>query len=104
MRIETGITNERRRLTMRAKRMVLLVLLAAWGCGEEVTRIEPVALDKLPAGSLEMAKSQLPDVTFDRARKVKFNGADAYEIVGKDKRGKIREVEVSTTGKLLEIE
>jgi hypothetical protein len=43
-------------------------------------------------------------VNLDRARKVKFDGEDAYEIIGKDKRGKIREVEVSTTGKVLEIE
>jgi hypothetical protein len=89
---------------MRAKGMLLLVLLAAFGCGEEVTKMEPVALDKLPAGSLETAKSKLPDVSFDRARKTKFNGEDAYEIIGKDKRGKVREVEVSTTGQVLEIE
>jgi hypothetical protein len=89
---------------MRAKGLLVLLLLTAWGCGEEITPAEPVALDKLPAGSLEMARSKLPDVNFDRARKVKFNGEDAYEIIGKDKRGKIREVEVSTTGKFLEIE
>jgi hypothetical protein len=91
---------------MLAKRMpvLALVLLGAWGCSEEVTPMEPVALDKLPAGSLETARSKLPDVTFDRARKVKFNGQDAYEIIGKDKRGKIREVEVSTKGEVLEIE
>ena len=65
---------------------------------------EPVPLDKLPAGSLETARKKLPAVTFDRARKIKFNGQEAYEIIGKDKRGKTREVEVSTTGQVLEIE
>jgi hypothetical protein len=43
-------------------------------------------------------------VKFDQARKAKFNGQDAFEIRGKDKRGKIRKVEVSTSGQILEIE
>ena len=35
---------------------------------------------------------------FDTAYKMKINGKDAYEVRGKDNRGKIREVEVSATG------
>ena len=53
---------------------------------------------------MEAATKALPDVKFDEARKAKFNGQDAFEIRGKDKRGKIREVEVSTSGEILEIE
>jgi hypothetical protein len=81
-----------------------LVSLTAWGCGDEVQRMETVPLDQLPAGSLEAAAKALPEVKFDQARKAKFNGQDAFEIRGKDKRGKIREVEVSTSGQILEIE
>ena len=81
-----------------------LLLLAALGSGEEVEHLDPVPLDKLPAGSVEAAAKALPDVKFDRARKAKFNGQDAFEIIGKDGRGKTREVEVSTEGKVLDIE
>ncbi len=88
---------------MRAKTLMLVLLLAC-GCGEQVESLDPIPLDKLPAGSMEAAAKALPGVKFDRARKAKFNGQDAFEIIGKDKRGKVREVEVSTEGKLLEIE
>ena len=81
-----------------------LLLSMAWGCGEEVVRIEAVPLDQLPPGSLEAAARAVPGVTFDQARRARFNGQDAFEIRGKDKRGKIREVEVSTSGQILEIE
>jgi hypothetical protein len=84
--------------------LLALLLLTAWGCGEEVVRLELVPLDQLPPGALETAAKELPDVKFETAQKAKFNGQDAYEIRGKDKRGKIREVEVSTSGKILEIE
>ena len=86
------------------KTMLAAVALAAVGCGEEVETFEAVPLDKLPAGSLEAAAKAVPDVKFDRARRAKFNGQDAFEILGKDKRGKTREVEVSTDGKVLEVE
>jgi hypothetical protein len=82
----------------------LLMLGLAWGCGDEVERMEAVPLDQLPPGSMEAAVKALPEVKFDQARKAKFNGQDAFEIRGKDPRGKIREVEVSTSGKVLEIE
>lgn len=84
--------------------MLAVAALAACGCGEDGEKLEPVPLDKLPAGSLEAAAKAVPGVTFDRARKAKFNGRDAFEILGKDKRGKTREVEVSTEGKVLDIE
>jgi hypothetical protein len=81
--------------------------LALGGCGDEddeAVRTEPVALDKLPPGALDTAKKTLPDVKFDRAWKAKFKGQDAIEIQGKNKQGKIREVEVDLTGKVLEVE
>jgi hypothetical protein len=34
----------------------------------------------------------------------KIQGKDAYEVRGKDKRGKVREVEVSADGEVLAIE
>jgi hypothetical protein len=90
---------------MRSKTISLaFLLLLACGCGESVERLEPVPLDQLPPGSMESAAKAVPGVKFERARKAKLNGQDVYEIIGKDKRGKTREVEVSTSGKVVEIE
>ena len=90
---------------MRGKLALLgFLLLTVWGCGDEIVRQEPVPLEKLPPGTMDAATKALPDVKFNKARKAKFNGQDAFEIRGKDKRGKIREVEVSTSGQILEIE
>jgi hypothetical protein len=86
------------------KALLAFLTLTACGCGEEVVRLELVPLDKLPAGSMEAATKALPEVKFSEARKARFNGQDAFEIRGKDKRGKIREVEVSTSGQILAIE
>jgi hypothetical protein len=80
------------------------LLLTAAGCGEEIVRMEAVPFDQLPPGSMEAATKALPEVKFDQVRKAKFNGQDAFEIRGKDRRGKIREVEVSTSGQIIEIE
>ncbi|MDR3639672.1 MAG: hypothetical protein P4L84_38080 [Isosphaeraceae bacterium] len=90
---------------MRRKALLLAAsLLPAWGCGESVERLEPVPLEQLPPGSLEAATKAVRGFKADRARKSKFNGQDAIEIIGKDKSGKIVEVEVSTDGKVLEVE
>jgi hypothetical protein len=53
---------------------------------------------------METAKKALPGITFDTVYKTKIEGKDAYEVKGKDKRGKVREAEVSATGELLGIE
>lgn len=87
------------------KKLVLAAsLLLAAGCGETMESQEPIPLDKLPAGALDAAKKELPGVKFDSARKAKYKGQDAIEIRGKDKQGKIREMEVDLTGKRLEVE
>jgi hypothetical protein len=53
---------------------------------------------------MEVARKQLPGLEFDRAYKIDINGRDAYEIRGKDSRGKIREVEVSQDGEVIEVQ
>ncbi len=85
-------------------RWAAVAMLAACGCGDEAEKLEPVPLDKLPAGSLAEASKALPGVTFDRARKAKLDGKEVFELIGKDKRGKVREVEVSTEGKVVAVE
>ena len=82
----------------------LVLTLAAVGCENEPTSDEIVPIESVPPAVMEAARKQLPDLTFDTAYKMKVQGKDAYEIRGKDKRGKIREVELSPTGEVLAIE
>jgi len=56
------------------------------------------------ARALDLAKREPPDVKFESARKAKYRGQDSIEIRGRNKEGKIREVEIDLTGKLLEVE
>ena len=44
---------------------------------------------------MKVAKQKLPDVTFERAMK-KANGE--YEVIGKNKNGKIREIDIKPDG------
>jgi hypothetical protein len=60
-----------------------------------------VPLDQVPQPFLKTAKETLPEVTFDHARKLP-NGN--YEIRGKAKNGKVREVELNSSGEVVEIE
>jgi hypothetical protein len=86
-----------------------MVVFASWallacGCGEKGEHPEAVPFDQVPAELKAVAAKTLPAVKFDSAWKVKFKGQDAYEIRGKETGGKIREVEVSTSGQVLETE
>jgi hypothetical protein len=86
------------------KTLVGVLLLVAVGCQSEPKSDEPVPIDKVPSNVMEVARKQLPGYTFDTAYKMKIDGKDAYEVRGKDKRGKVREVEVSTTGEVIAVE
>jgi uncharacterized membrane protein YkoI len=85
--------------------LLLMVLLA--GCGESPQPLqapESVAISQIPEGVLKVARSRLPGVEFDQAWMVREDGDLAYEIRGKNDRGKTREVKVSASGKVLEEE
>ncbi len=77
---------------------LLLVLLA--GCQGEQKK-EPVPLDQVPENVMKVGKEQLPDVTFERAMK-KPNGD--YEVIGKNKQGKVREIDITPSGQVTEVE
>lgn len=79
-------------------------LLMAGGCAEEVRRDQPLKMADVPEEILKVAEKELPDIKFDQAWKTKFKGQDAYELRGKNNRGRVREVEVSTSGQVLEVE
>jgi hypothetical protein len=77
---------------------------ATFGCSEQAERPEMLTLDRVPAQVKEAAARTLPQVNFDSAWKAKIDGQEAYEVRGKEKGGKIREVEVTPDGKVLAVE
>jgi len=83
-------------------RHLCLCVLASilMGCGGESSG-ELVTLDKLPQGMLQTAKEKLPDVEFESALK---RSDGSYEVRGKDKKGKVRDVEFSAAGEVTEVE
>jgi hypothetical protein len=83
----------------------LLLLLFSAGCGTAPAPESPwMSTADIPPDLLVAAQKKLPQVKFDTARKIKVNGAGAFEIRGKAPNGKVREVEVSDTGEILEVE
>lgn len=83
------------------KRFLLSMLIATVAAGCSGAKNEVVAIDDIPKNLLEIAKEKLPDVTFDQAVR-KSNGI--LEIRGKDKKGKVRDVEFNPQGEVVEVE
>jgi hypothetical protein len=79
---------------------IVLVLGLLAGCSDK-SKDSLLTLDQVPAPLVKIAQEQLPDVKFDHARK-RPNGD--YEIRGKGPQGKVREVELTPEGKVVEIE
>ena len=67
------------------------------GCGAEKTEMVPI--DKVPAAVMDKAKAELPGVTFDTAWKEKEGSVEFFEVRGKTKEGKTRDVKISSDGK-----
>ncbi|WP_020473271.1 hypothetical protein [Zavarzinella formosa] len=89
---------------MRAIRRVLLsgiTFLALAGCGESKERKTTLDIKDVPPDIMKVAKQNLPDVTFTTAWK-KANGT--FEVQGKNKNGKIREIDIRPDGSVEEIE
>jgi hypothetical protein len=76
-----------------------LALAIFWGGRGGQAAIVP--LEQVPEPFVKKAKDTLPEVKFDHARRLP-NGN--YEIRGKARNGKVREVEVNPTGEVVEIE
>ncbi len=82
------------------KVLVIVVLLSLGGCGSG-SPAAPIPLDQVPASIMKISQEKLPEVKFDRA----LRRADgSYEISGKDKKGKVRDVELTATGEVTEVE
>jgi hypothetical protein len=77
-----------------------VVLAGVLGCGAEANRAV-IPLAEVPANVMDVAKKELPGVTFDKAWKKKDG---SFEVSGKDKKGKVREIDVKADGTVIEIE
>ncbi len=86
---------------MRHAYVPLLFVLLLVGCSDGNSKAVVVPIDQVPAPLVKAARQQLPDVVFDHARKLP-NGN--YEIRGKARNGKVREVELNPAGVVVEIE
>jgi hypothetical protein len=85
--------------------LLALLLIVAGGCESAAPESdEIVPIEQVPAGVMDAARKTLPGFAFDTVYKMKVDGKDAYEVRGKDKRGKVREVEVSASGEILAVE
>jgi hypothetical protein len=82
--------------------LAAVVLAAAVGCGGAAGQNRTdIPLSEVPENVMKVAKEKLPDVTFDKAWRKK-NGE--YEVSGKDKKGKVREIDITPDGQVTEIE
>ena len=81
-----------------------LMLLLTLGCDANQTGKEVVPLADISPEVMDAAKKALPKVKFEDAPgKMQVAGEDVFEIRGKMTNGKIREVEVSGSGKVIEV-
>ena len=88
------------------KRISLLAvsLLAVFGCGDQRENDESIAFDKVPPAIVKIAEQKLPGVKFETAYKETKNGKEVYELRGKTKEGKIRDIEITADGQVLEVD
>jgi hypothetical protein len=80
------------------------VMLIAAGCGEVGEDDVPVPLDQVPASVVKIAEETLPGLKFDSAYKETKDGKEVFELRGKTKEGKIRDVEITADGKVIEVD
>jgi len=76
------------------------MLLFVIGCGQ-APKAQMVPLEDVPEKLMTVAREKLPEVNFEQAVK---RPDGVYEIGGKDSRGKIREIELTEDGEIVEIE
>lgn len=80
--------------------LTILTISLVLGCGK-ASKHEAMSIAQVPAKFMEVAKEKLPDVTFDQAVK---KSSGVIEVRGKDKQGKVRDIEFSPAGEVVEIE
>ena len=85
---------------------IAALALATAGCGggddDDVARAKtPMAMDQVPPAVLAAAKKAAPDLTFFSAARETSKGRELFELKGKTKSGKVKEIEVTPDGVVL---
>ena len=79
----------------------LALSIALAGCGGPAKAEKtPLKVEEVPPEIMKIAKEKLPDITFTEAYKENGN----YELRGKDKKGKLREIDITPDGKVVELD
>lgn len=78
-----------------------LMALALAGCGEKAGKKTAMEMKDIPPEIMKVAKEKLPGITFDAAYR-EANGS--YELRGKDKSGKVREIDIKPDGTVEELQ
>lgn len=81
--------------------LTMAVLLLAVGCSEREPSGANVSLDKVPEPVMNVAKKKLPGVSFEQAWKTPSGN---YEVRGRSKNGKVRDIQVTPDGKVVEVD
>ena len=83
-------------------RVALIFVLSAsiLGC-TKAPQDQAVSLEQVPPLLTKLAGEKLPGVKFEQAIK---RGDGTYEIRGRDKRGKVRDIDLTADGQIIEIE
>ncbi len=81
--------------------LMILVFLVMLGCGKETPTGENVPLDKIPEPVMKVAKEKLPEVKFEQAWKT---AAGNFEVRGKAKNGKVRDIQIKPNGDVIEVD
>ena len=77
-----------------------LFSLIILGCAKEPAA-QPIPLDQVPPELMKISKEKLPEVTFDQSIK---RADGSYEVRGRDKNGKVRDIDLTSSGEIIEIE
>jgi len=83
------------------KTVFVFALACLIGCSDRRKDDVAVPLDQLPEPVTKVAKEKLPDVTFEHAWKTRDGN---YEVRGKTKSGKVRDLQVSPSGEVVEVD
>jgi uncharacterized protein YpmB len=82
--------------------LITLVVFAVIGCNSSAAKTKStVPIEQVPEAAMKTARSKAPTIKFDKAIK---RAGGVYEIQGKNKAGKVVEVEVKENGEFITIE
>lgn len=78
-----------------------LLLSLIMGCGGREPTGKNVPLDQVPATVMNVAKEKLPNIAFEQAWTTPSGN---YEVRGRDKNGKVRDIQIKPSGDIVEVD